>query len=336
MPIRVAVLLPFLVFLPPAAGSDIRPHEFSLPRMGTTFRIVICAADASAASRAAMAAFERVEQLENIFSDYREESEAMLLCRDGCRQARRVSDELFFLLENSIRFSSLSSGAFDVTIGPLTELWRRAKEERRRPTEAELGLARARVGYENILLDVGERTVRLRRCDMRLDFGGIAKGYAAGEALSLIRARGFASALVAGGGDISMGAPPPGKPGWRISLSRADGSPDPSRVLVLRDCAISTSGDAFQYIDAAGSRLSHIIDPRQGSGTTMGEGATVIAGDGMTADALATVLSVMSVEEGMKVVGAFEGVSAELVRRSPEGPKRWQSARFPKTDRMTG
>jgi FAD:protein FMN transferase len=304
--------------------------------MGTTFRAVIYAADEGAASRAAKAAFERVEQLEDIFSDYRPESEAMRLCRDGCRRPLPVSADLFRLLQASLGFSSLTRGAFDVTIGPLTELWRQAQSDGRVPDDAGLARARARIGYRNIELDGRARTVRLRRCDMRLDFGGIAKGYAVGEALALIRERGFVVALVAGGGDISVGASPPGKAGWRISLGREDGSADASRVLLLHDCAISTSGDAYQYIDRAGSRRSHIIDPKRGDGTTAVATTTVIARDGMTADALATALSVMSVGDAMKIVDALDGVSAELVRRTADGRRRWTSSRFPKADRITG
>jgi len=315
----------------PAEKNRVESHEFALMRMGTIFRIVLYGPSRDAASRAAMAAFDRIERLEDILSDYREHSELRRLCRNGPGAARNVSPELFFVLDNSLRISRLSGGAFDVTIGPLSSLWREARKLKRLPDPAAVRQARESVGYENIILDEASRTVTLVLPDMRIDLGGIAKGYAAEQALAVLKSRGFPSALVDAGGDISIGAAPPGKTGWQIAIrDPGRATHEPPGYLVLSDLAIATSGDEFQHLDLYGRRYSHIINPADGMGVTDAANVTVIARDGTTADALATALSIMPAAEGIRLIESIEGASAAIVRRAGNGFERILSLRFPR------
>jgi thiamine biosynthesis lipoprotein len=187
------------------------------------------------------------------------------------------------------------------------------------------------VGYRNVELDSATRTVMLKRAGMRLDLGGIAKGYAADEAIAVLRSRGIDAALVALGGDIRVLGAPPGRRGWKIDIENPAGSDaKPLCSVTLRDMAISTSGDTRQFTEAGGERYSHIVQPSSGLGLRDASGTSVIARDGITADALATALSVMPVAEGLKLVELVEGASAFMVRRRGGGFERFRSPNFPR------
>ena len=312
-----------------ARRSPLRRFDFSLARMGTTFNIVLYHADEEEASKAAMAAFSRVERLEAIFSDFREDSENRRLCRFGAGMPTAVSPELFFVLQNSLRFSELSGGAFDVTIGPVVQAWREARRAGKVPDPARLAEATRSTGSQNVILDSEQRTVHLLMPNMRLDFGGIAKGYAADEALRVLKSRGIRMALVDGGGDISIGSAPPGQAGWRIEVKNGVGDPGERVSLVLHDRGVATSGDSFQFLESGGARYSHIVDPANGVALKNSHGVTVVARDAMTADALATALSVTPVDRGMSVVESVDGASAAVVTRGAKGAEWQVSPGFP-------
>ena len=306
-------------------------YEFSLPRMGTTLHLKFYAANEAEAQKAANAVFDRVEDLEQIFSDYRDDSELTQLSREGGSGPRVVSPEMFKVLESSLRISELSGGALDVTVGPVVELWRQARRTQVMPDAAALARAKAAVGYRNIELDAQNRTVFLKHRDMKLDVGAIAKGYAADQALALLGSRGINRALVGAGGDLRIGAPPPGQPGWAVVVDSPDTASGrrPCRLL-LHDVGISTSGNSHQFADIHGRRFSHIIDPATDMGLEGSASSTVIARNGTTADGLATALSVMPPQAGLRAAESVEGASAYLVRQSPRGWEYYSSRGFPR------
>jgi thiamine biosynthesis lipoprotein len=313
-----------------ARGAQLQRYEFSLPRMGTIFRIELYSPDDASASKAAEAAFARAEELEQIMSDYREDSELMRLAREGASAPFPVSDDLYDVLAKSIRISELSRGAFDVTVGPLVELWRNARKTGRLPDASELARAKALVDYRNIELDATRRTVFLKRPGMRLDLGAIGKGYAADQMLALLQSRGIRQAMVEAGGEVVVGAPPPRETGWRVAIDTPDTrSGSQPCAIVLHDAAVSTSGDSKQFVEVAGKRYSHVIDPSTGLGLEGVASTTVIAPDSATADALATALSIMPVADGMRLAESLSGVSALWVRQAGSGWKRYASRGFP-------
>lgn len=250
--------------------------------MGTLVRITIYSQD-SAPMRAA---FQRIAALDDKLSDYKADSELNRLCRTY-GQPVEVSEELFRVLEASVRLSALTDGAFDVTIGPVTHLWRLGKL----PDSETTG----RVGWRNLVLDKKHRTVELKLAGMQLDFGAIAKGYAADEALRTLRGLGVRRALIAVSGDIVAGDAPPGAKGWRVGLEPAGGE------ILLRNAAVSTSGDTEQFREIRGVRYSHIIDPKTGLGLRSSIAVTVIARRGLDADPIATAVSVMGEKRGQAV-----------------------------------
>ncbi|HEX6926968.1 MAG TPA: FAD:protein FMN transferase [Longimicrobiaceae bacterium] len=282
-----------------------RRFEYRQIHMGVEARLVFYTADSTRALSAARAAFERIAELDAIMSDYRDDSELMRLVGQPAGSWVPVSEPLWRVLQVAQELARQSDGAFDVTVGPLIQLWREARRARVLPTASELEEARRRTGWHLLELDPERRAVRLARPGMRLDLGGIAKGYAADEALAVLREHGIERALVEFGGDIVVGAPPPGERAWTIRLDDPAGAPP---VVPLAHGAISTSGDAVQYVEIGGVRYSHVIDPRTGTPLRGHSAATVITRSGLYSDPLSTLAGVLGEEAG----GAF------LQRNYPE------------------
>ncbi|MBI4657297.1 MAG: FAD:protein FMN transferase [Verrucomicrobia bacterium] len=300
--------------------------------MGVAFRVVLYAPDASVAERAAMAAFARIKELNGVMSDYDPQSELSRLSQTAGQGVEvPLSANLWTVLNRSQTLARRTRGAFDVTVGPFVNLWRKARRSRQLPGPALLAEARQSVGYQRLQLSPKTRTARLLAPGMRMDLGGIAKGYAVDEALRVLRNLGIDRALVAGDGDIGVGAPPPGKPGWRIAIATLDVPNAPTnRLVLLKHAAISTSGDLSQRLEIGGVRYSHIVDPRTGIGLTDHSLVTVIARDSTTADSLATAISVLGPEKGMKLAQTTPGVAARIVRSPDEKIEAHTSKRFEK------
>src|SRR5262245_8110039 len=270
------------------ASPDTTPqtgYTFSEIHMAAAWKIVLYAADEGAANRAAQAAYARVEELNRILSDYDPESELSRLSDTApSPQPVPVSDDLWNVIAFSQDLSTKSGGAFDITVGPLTKLWRRAKRPREMPRGGMLATALEATDYRALRLDPESRTVRLMKPHMRLDAGGIGMGYAVDEAMKILKREGISSAMIDASGDIAVSESPPGERGWRIAIEPPSGSGAASRCVLLSNHAIATSGDAFQGVEIGGKRYSHVVDPRTGLGIAGRCAVTVIAHDCVTAD----------------------------------------------------
>jgi len=299
---------------------SVRRFEFHEPHMATDTRIVLYAPDERVAGDAARAAFARVEALNRVLSDYQSTSELMQVSARAGQGAVPVSDDLYRVLAAAQDLAVRSDGAFDVTCGPLTRLWRRARHLSELPAAARVEEARALTGFRALRLDAAAHAVTLARPGMSLDVGGIAKGFAADEALGVLVSRGFTRALVALGGDIAVAQPPPDQEGWRIDIAPLDlpGAP-PVGPILLRDAAVSTAGDAEQWLAAGGVRYSHILDPRTGWPMTVRSSTTVIARHGIESDGLDTTAAVLGADRGVALVEATPGAAVLMVRVEQDG-----------------
>jgi thiamine biosynthesis lipoprotein len=266
--------------------------------MGVETRIVLFGASDSRTAAAIDAAYAELERLERAFSDWRNDSEIARLAERAGSGPVPVSRELYELLQRARAVSAASDGAFDVTVGPLVALWRASRRTGRLPDADELARARELVGWRLLELDERTRTVALARPGMRLDLGGIAKGYAGQRALATLARAGYERALVQLGGDIACGAPPPGHDGWEVDVA--------GERVRLAHTSVSTSGDTEQHVVIDGVRYSHVVDPRTGLGTTARTVVTVAARDGALADALATALGVHGALDRPALLGAFD------------------------------
>jgi thiamine biosynthesis lipoprotein len=266
-----------------------------------------------------------------MMTDYRQESELMQLCQKAGGQPVPVSKELFFVLARAQEVSALSDGAFDVTVGPIVRLWRLARRNQQLPDAKELAQAKALVGYKNIRLDEKKQTVQLLKVGMRLDVGGIAKGYAADEALEVLRQQGITRALVAAGGDIAVSESPPAADGWKVGIAPLeDPEKEPSKYLLLHDAAVSTSGDAEQYVEIDGKRYSHIVDPGTGLGLVDRQNVTIAARHGIFADSLTKVVSVLGPQKGLPLIEKMDGATAFVVRKTDKDLDAITSKGFPR------
>jgi thiamine biosynthesis lipoprotein len=276
---------------PAAVAPPPERFEYERPELGTLFRLVLYAPDRATADAAAEAAWARIGELDRALSDYDPESELERLSARAGSGPVPVSADLWAVLERARSVSIASDGAFDVTVGPLVRLWRRAARQRELPAAEQLASAHAAVGHALVRLDPDVRTAELLHGGMRLDLGGIAKGFVLDEVLRTLARHGVEVALVDGGGDVACSAPPPGRGGWRVRVVPGRGAPEAE--LELAHAAVATSGDAERGFEIEGRRYSHVIDPRTGAALTSGVAATVIAADGMSADAWASALCVL-------------------------------------------
>lgn len=279
--------------------------------MGTEFRIIMFAADSTAASGAAATAFALADSLEAIMSDYRPESELnRLSATAGSGRSIPVSEPLLRVLLEAVEVSETTDGAFDVTAGALTRLWRRGIRRGAVPPDTAITAALETIGYRDMSVDSRTGTVRLDRPGSRLDLGGIAKGFTADRMLECLNSSGFAVALVDTGGDIAAGDPPPRLDGWRVSLA------DSTRTILVSNAGVATSGDTYRFLQADGRRYSHIVDPTTGYGTTRTHAATVLASSAMMADAFASAFAVMPASEAIDLAESHPNLEARILSRS--------------------
>ena len=306
------VLSKLVLFLLSAvpAHAQLARFEYAEMHMGVRTRIVLYAPEAATALRAARSAFARIALLDSLMSDYRADSEIALLSARAGDTPVNISAETFYVISLAQQLARLSRGAFDITAGPLVRLWRGARRSRTVPAPHERERALGRSGWWHLRLDSAARTAQLLRPGMQLDLGGIAKGYAADQALAELRKNGVERALVEMGGDLVASGAPPGQRGWRVEVADA---PREQRTLWLAHAAVSTSGDTEQFVEIGGTRYSHVVDPASGMALSSRVAATVIAPDGITADALSTLLTVLGPERGRSFLAAhFPAVRAYI------------------------
>lgn len=274
-----------------AGCAHAQVHEYRRIVMGAECRILV-AADEATADRAAAAAFRRLAEVEEALSDWMPSSEARGL-PDRAGDTAHVGSDLAAALSASLAWSERTDGAFDATLGALTSAWR---EARRRGEPLERGRAAsllARCGWRRVRFDAAARTFAADVDGLRLDFGGIGQGLGADAAMEAIRAEGVHQALVDLSGDILAGEPPPGRAGWKVTVDDGKGT-----TLLLRNQAVTTSGDREQHLDAGTARLSHVLDPSTGWPVTSRVQVTAGARTATDADALATTLCVLGPERG--------------------------------------
>lgn len=294
---------------------------FEKAEMGLPFRVTLYSTGgADVAKLAADAAFAKVAELNAIFSDYEDDSELARLSRSsGSGQKVKVSDPLWTVLERAQQLAADSGGAFDITCGPLTSVWRRARRKFELPSAELVAEMKARTGWRKLKLDPATHTAELAAPQMRLDLGSLAKGYAVDAALKVLKDGGHPRALVAGGGDMAAGDPPPGRKGWRIEVAPLDAENNPNGeapIVELNNSAIATSGDRFQRLEIGGKRYSHILDMRTGQPLTDHALVTVVGPNCFTAS-LSTLLCVLGPSDGQKLAEKWK-VAARW-QRKPNG-----------------
>lgn len=294
--------------------KPLRRFDFERIEMGVDFRIGLYACDQRVANDAAKAAFDRVRELNSKLSDYDASSEVRKLCEKPPQQWHSVSRDLHTVLLHANRLSEESNGAFDVTVGHYTKLWRRARRRKMLPEASQLAKLAKRTGHQLLRVNAQKPRVWMENEGLRIDLGGIAKGYAVDEALRSLQLSGIERAYVDGSGDIAVGMPPPDKPKWRIEVAALRETQDSDPVSIeIASCAVATSGDAFQAVEIDGRRYSHIVDPRTGMPLSTPSSVTIVAPNSMQADSLASAVSVMGPGKGAAMIGKLKQTECFVV-----------------------
>lgn len=291
--------------------------------MGSPFKIIIYAKDDTIANKAAQAAFKRIEDLNASLSDYRDDSEINAVsAKSGTADWIPVSKDLFDILYLSDDISKKTHGAFDATLGPIVQEWRRATRKGYFPDQELIKTALAKTGYQKIRFDKKNSRIQLKDKGMRLDIGGLGKGFAADEAVKVLKSFGIKSGMIDAGGKLAIMDAPPGEKGWRIVISSGR---DSIETIEYANVGMATSGPTYRYLEYNGKRYSHIVDPKTGIGLLYHVRTTVISPTSVEADALATAFSVSGIEEGKKYLNRFPNNKVWLVETKNGEIKEWNT-----------
>jgi thiamine biosynthesis lipoprotein len=301
-------------------APQLERFEFTRLCMGVPTRIVTWAPSREVAVDAAATAFGEIGRLDAIMSDYQRDSELNRLSNSAGGPPESISEDLFRIVWLAQEISLASGGAFDITVGPAVLLWREARRSGVMPSEDALSRARDLIGYRLIRHEGPDHGWRLAKAGMRLDLGGIAKGFAAQRALDLMRRRGLPRTLVALAGDVAAGDAPPGERGWRIALEGERGG-RPVGIALLANGSASTSGDTEQFVQIGGRRYSHVIDPHTGIGLTTPRVVSIVGKiRAEYADALATAACVLGPEETRAMLARYSGAAGAAAVFEEPGP----------------
>lgn len=297
--------------------GELQRFQKTFPQMGVEFEVVLFAPDAAQGHAAIEAVEARIAELNALLSDYDSESELSRLSATSPTEAPLlVSRSLWEALETAQQVEQLSDGSFDVTVGPLTKLWRSSRRRKEPPSAESLEKAFASVGGKNLKLHAAIHGVSLAKANMRLDLGGIAKGYATDEGLRVLQTRGITRALVRASGDISAAEPPPNESHWKVGIAPLDPREKPVLFLGLRNQAVSTSGDSEQFLLVNGVRHSHLVDPKTGWGVTGRSSVTIVGPRGIWTDSLASAVSIQAGEKGVQMLQKAPGYAAFVVHET--------------------
>lgn len=296
-----ALALLFCLFLCGCAGQEMRKDTQLL--MGTSVEVI------SPDCQAAGIVFAEMRRIEGLLSKYEPGSEISRLNKYG---EIKAGAETFYILSRARDFYYLSGGAFDPTIGPLADLWGFSDKQFRVPADKEIKEKLKKTGFDKIIFNNRNNVVKFKLSGMKVDLGAIAKGYAVDCAAKKLKENNIHSCLINAGGQVYCLGDKAGR-AWKVAVR------DPRkkgfiRRLDLRDKSVATSGDYEQFFVSGGKRYSHIINPKSGYPAASGIiSATIVANDGLTADALSTAVFVLGKDKGLELVRRFGNVAAEIV-----------------------
>lgn len=278
--------------------------------MGTRITVEVLHANTARANQAIEAVMQEMHRIDSTMSPYIESSELARINSEAHQHLVQTSDELYRLIQRSIEFSELTEGAFDITFASAGFLY--DYRDRKRPSQSQLQAASGLINYRNLVMNDQTRSIEFSRTGVRIDLGGIAKGYAVDRCIQLLQKRDIRHALVTAGGDSRMIGDRWGRP-WTIGVRDPRSEDQVVALIPLEDVAVSTSGDYERYFEEDGVRYHHIIDPKSGDSARELRSVTIIGPDATTTDALSTSVFVLGLERGMKLVNQLPDIDAILV-----------------------
>jgi thiamine biosynthesis lipoprotein len=332
---RLIYTIALLVFFTPFLTAQSKKFIYTETKMGSPFNLILVSTDSNQANTLAQKCFQLIDSLNHIFSNYDSSSELSIINASAGLRPIKMSSAMFDLVKQSKHAYEESSGTYDITIGPLSALWRKARKWKQFPSTPIIVASKKLVGFNQLKINTIAQTIFLPHVGMQLDFGGIAKGYIAQWVIDYLAQNGIHQALADAGGDIVMSGNPLDNKGWLIGINLPETTDDLlTKKLLLQNSAVATSGDVYQSFEHKGIKYSHIIDPRTGYGVTNLRNVTIIAKHGATADWLATACSILPIKEAKKMAAANK--AALLIttiqngklhfESTPNFKKYWQAA----------
>jgi thiamine biosynthesis lipoprotein len=315
------LVLPVVVIAIGGLGRIDRRYEQQADIMGTVFTITI--EGPGNHKEAAETAFDEIRRIDRLLSTYKPDSEISEANRRAAQEPVAVGPDFLNVLAASRVYYELSGGAFDPTIRPLMQVWKEARRENRLPTEEQLQKAAALVDMSKVEVDPSAHTVRFLQEGMSLDFGGIAKGYAADRAIDVLKAHGVTRAIIDAGGNFYALGKPLDKPQWEAGIRHPLKHEEVIMRFPISDKGVATSGSYERFFEIGGKKYSHIINPRTGWPVEGMLSATIVADDAMAADALSTSVFVLGPEKGMRLIEKLPNVEGVLIAHEPGSPQNF-------------
>lgn len=308
--IVLPVVLAIAALCPLHAAQPTLRYEDSHNAMGTVFTVVAYGKDRDYLSEVVREVFEEFDRLDAQMSNYRPASELSGINREAARQAVVVAPDLFQLIQDSLRVSEETGGAFDITVGPLVKAWGFFRGQGRVPSSAELAEVLKRVSYRHVHLNGEKREIRFDTPGVAIDLGAIAKGYALDRAAAILRADGITSALLSSGSSslYALGSPP-GERGWKVSIRDPYDKQKAADTVLLRNYSLSVSGNYEKFFKLHGKIYSHILDPKSGRPVEQMLSTAVLAPAGEQTDALSTAFYVLGVERSRGFLRAHRNLT---------------------------
>ena len=279
--------------------------------MGTSVEITLMGENEEMAQKAAFQAFQEIKRIEHLMSPWVESSDVTRINRSAGNERVRVSSETAEVIKRAQEISKLSEGGFDITVGPLVQLWRKARERGVPPEMEDVKETLNSVNFRNLKTHYGGK-VFLKKKEMAIDLGGIAKGYAVDRAFGLLKSLGYRNLVVNAGGDLRVGESKPEGP-WSIGIQHPR---NPEKIIArisLSDTAMATSGDYEKFFIHQGKRYHHILHPKNGFPAEGCQSVTVLHKEATTADALASAIFVFGPKKGYALCQRLEGVDCFVV-----------------------
>jgi FAD:protein FMN transferase len=282
--------------------------------MGTRCSVELWSEDRAKGEAAITSVFDDMRRIDRLMSTWKEDTEISLVNREAAKHPVKIAPELFKLLQDSVKYSELTHGAFDITYASVGYLYDFKKGVH--PDSKAIKDALPGINWRHMVLDPKKSTVFFQRIGMRIDLGGIAKGHSVDKGIEILQKQGITRAMVNAGGDTRIIGDRFGRP-WVVGVRDPDHEGKTFLKLPLTDASFSTSGDYERYFDEDGKRFHHIIDPKTGDSARKCRSVTVISGNATRTDALTKSVFIMGPEEGIAFINTLPDVDAVAV--APDG-----------------
>ncbi len=286
----------------------------SLKLMGNSFQISAVAEKEDWANERIDAAIHEIQRIEKLLTTFNDESETALINKNAGIEPVAISEETFNIIERSIRISTITQGAFDISYGSVDKrLWNFDTNMKSLPDKETAKKMVKLINYRNIILDKEKTTVFLKEKGMRIGFGGIGKGYAAEKAKQVMKEMGAESGVVNASGDMTAWGYQPNGEAWTIGIANPNAKQEIFSYMNITNLAVATSGNYEKYIMVNGKKYSHTIDPRTGLPVRGIKSVTIISANAEIADAMATPVMIMGIRAGLDLINQMNDIEAIII-----------------------